>query len=316
MDFSGQIFACRFSTLNGIECPRMDLSVIIVTYRSAACIANCVASVRAQQGVPFELIVVDNASPDNTVEVVRGLGDGVQLLANRDNIGFGRGCNQGFGLSHGRFVYLLNPDARLVRPDALARLRQVMDEHPRWGMAGTRVVGEDGHVTEAATTYPGQARTKADLTHLPGSIAWVVGASMIFRREVFSALGGFDPDFFLYSEEIDLCLRLRKLGHEIGFVNEVEVRHIGGASEEGADPYDSWTRRMNGVQRFWKKHYPAEDALLLVRRDLVRARLRVALNSLLACFQGSRSSAWQKRRRYEAIRDTSARFLAANANLC
>jgi GT2 family glycosyltransferase len=290
----------------------MDVSVVIVTYNSAECIGSCLASVRAQVGVEWEAIVVDNASGDKTAEVVRGLGPGVQLLANPDNRGFGRGCNQGFAASRGRFVYLLNPDALVAQPDGLARLCRAMGEHPQWGMAGTRVISPDGHPTEPSLVYPGQSRARHDFARLPGRIAWVVGASMFVRRSVYSALNGFDPEFFLYSEETDFCLRLRKLGHEIGFVPEVEIRHIGGASEQEDDPYSMWTRRTRGVQLFWRKHYSPEDAARLVRRDMVRARFRSWLNGLLACVQGRKSAVWRKQRRYQAIWQASSEFLAAD----
>ncbi len=288
------------------------VSVIIVTYNSASCIRECVISVLAQTDTAAEIIVVDNASADDTANVVRSFGGDVNLIANRDNIGFGRGCNQGFAASHGRFIYFLNPDARLVERDDLAQLGRALQAHPQWGLAATRVVSVEGQdESTPATTYPGQARARNDFDRLPGKIAWVIGASLFVRREVFTALGGFDPDFFIYSEETDLCLRLRKLGHEIGLVAGVTVRHIGAVSEAGRDPYDTWTRKLNGLHLFWKKHYAPEDAARLVRRDLWRARVRMILNGVMAAFQPPRSRAWEKYRRYRAIRDASVKFLSA-----
>jgi GT2 family glycosyltransferase len=121
-------------------------------------------------------------------------------------------------------------------------------------------------------------------------------------------LNGFDPDYFLYSEETDLCLRLRKLGHEVGYVEDIEVRHIGGASEHGRDPYEVWVRRMNGIHLFWRKHYPPPDVERLVRRDRERARLRMMLNRLLSSFSAPGSRNWKKARRYQAIFETSRDF--------
>jgi len=288
------------------------VSVIIVTYNSASCIRECLTSVLSQTNITTEIIVVDNASQDDTITAVRSFGDDVHLIANQDNLGFGRGCNQGFAVSCGEFIYFLNPDARLVQPDGLAQLCRALQSHSNWGLAATRVVSATGKDEfHPATNYPGQSRAKTDFSGLPGKIAWVIGASMLIRREVFGSLNGFDPDFFLYSEETDLCLRIRNLGHEIGFVAEVSVWHIGAVSEQGRDPYDTWTRKMNGIHLFWKKHYPLEDAAGLVRRDLRRARVQVLLNALLAAFQSPRAQAWQKLRRNLAIRDASASFLAS-----
>lgn len=110
----------------------MDLSVIIVTYNSASCIEACLASVAEQEGLKAETILVDNASADKTLALVRAFP--VQVIANTENIGYGRANNQGFDLSKGRNIYLLNPDTRLVEKHTLLRLCETMEAHPRWGL--------------------------------------------------------------------------------------------------------------------------------------------------------------------------------------
>jgi GT2 family glycosyltransferase len=177
-------------------------------------------------------------------------------------------------------------------------------------MAGTTLLDADRTPERPPETdYPGQRYTGTQFGSLPGQIAWVVGASMFIRREVYAELGGFDPDFFLYCEEIDLCLRLRKKGHEIGLVEDVRVRHIGALSEVGRDPYDVWTRRTSAIQLFWRKHYAPTDVARLVQRDANRARRRLWVNGLAARLLPSQSRAWQNQRRYKAIRDESLKFL-------
>src|SRR5256885_866935 len=232
----------------------MDVSVITVTYNSAASIIDCLNSVRAQQGVEREILVIDNASSDHTVNVVLGLQANLTLIENHENVGFGRACNQGFAISKGRYIYLLNPDAQLIGTDALATLCRALSEHAHWGMAGSRVVSATGEEKRPATTYPDQSHVRKDFSELPGKIAWVVGASIMIKREVYAELGGFDPDFFLYSEETDFCLRLRERGYEIGLVEDVAVRHIGGASARGRHPDEVRNRRPQGVQLFLRKH--------------------------------------------------------------
>jgi GT2 family glycosyltransferase len=288
----------------------MDVSVVIVTYNSAAQIAACVESVLQQAGVALEVIVVDNASRDDTLGQLRKFSR-VRVIPSGENLGFGRGNNLGFAAGSGRYVYLLNPDARLVGTGALAELCRVMDAHPPWGMAGTLVRSADGrHESPPATEYPGQRRVHQDFSTLPGRIAWILGASMIIRRELYAQLGGFDPDFFLYSEETDFCLRLRKAGHEIGLISDVAVEHIGGASEDRRDPYEVAARKLRGLILFRQKHYPAQDCVSLAKRDLRRARWRAGWNQLLARLQPARSAAWQKSRNYLAIRDVSRQYLA------
>src|SRR5947199_10841147 len=122
----------------------MDVTVIIVTYNSAPTIGECVASVRSQTGVELEILIVDNASTDHTVECIQKMGEGIALVANPENVGFGRANNQAFAASRGRYIYLLNPDAQLVQSCALSTLWESLEQHPNWGMAGTRVLSPDG----------------------------------------------------------------------------------------------------------------------------------------------------------------------------
>ncbi len=287
-----------------------DVSVIIVTYNSAPCIGECVASVKRQQKIAAEIIIVDNASADNTVEVVRGLGDGARLIASPENSGFGRGCNQGAAASSGAVLFFLNPDAHFDGPTALADVRRAFEQNPRWGALGTRVVRPDGKVENFGdTTYPEQKRMRCDFSRLPGKLAWVLGASLAVRREAFNAIAGFDPGFFLYSEETDLCLRLRQAGWEIGFLPEVTARHIGGASDVSGDPYGMWLLKMTGLHRFWAKHYPAEDVRRIVRLDRFRSSYRKRWHGMMALFRGKDSRSWLKSREYAAICEASKRFL-------
>lgn len=288
----------------------MEVSAIVVTYNSAGCVTQCVRSLQAQQGVSLEIVVVDNASADETTAAVRRSGGGVRVIANQDNIGFGRGCNQGFAGCNGRFVFLLNPDARLEGTDALAQLVRAMDRNKRWGIAGMRLLGEDGEVESMGEThYPSEKRAGCDFSHLPGPLAWVSGACMFIRRETFQEVEGFDPGFFLTSEETDLCLRVRQHGWEVGVVPEVTVRHIGMASENGADPYDTWFRRVPGIMRFWSKHYPATETRRLVQRDWFRASFRREWYGLVSRFSGAGSEAWRKHRKYAGISEASRQFL-------
>jgi len=287
----------------------MDISVVIVTYNSAGQIAPCLESVLQQARVSFEAIVVDNASQDGTLAELEKF-PAVRIIASPENLGFGRGNNLGFAASQGRYIYFLNPDARLVGTEALLGLCRSMDASPRWGMAGTVVrEGGGGHESEPATEYPGQRHVSQDFSRLPGNIAWIIGASMVIRRELCQKLVGFDPDFFLYSEETDLCLRMRKLGFEVGYISNVAVEHIGGASEDPRDPYESSARKLRGLLLFRQKHYSLADCVLLARRDLRRAWFRMCWNGLLAAWQPKQSRAWQKARMYRGVWEASKNFL-------
>ena len=294
--------------MNGPIPGAIDVSVIIVTFNSADCIGACVDSAREQRGISVEVIVVDNASADATLARLKD--QPCRVIPSAENLGFGRGNNIGFAASRGRYIYLLNPDARLEGPGSLAELCRLMDANSRWGMAGTLVRSADGKSeSPPAREYPGARHVHRDFSKLPGPIAWIIGASAIIRRELYEKLGGFDPEFFLYSEETDFCLRLRELGFEIGHVPAVAVSHIGGASEDRRDPYHVSAQKLRGLMRFRAKHYPPEDCTWLARRDLRRARWRAFWNGLLAHFRPAGSRAWQKHRQYRAIADLSREYL-------
>jgi GT2 family glycosyltransferase len=287
----------------------LDISVIIVTYNSADCIATCVESVLTQKGTSFEVIIVDNASTDDTLARLKNLP--CRVISSAENLGFGRGNNLGFTASSGRYIYLLNPDAKLVAENSLAKICRGLDGHPRWGMAGTLIRSADGHEeSPPASDYPGDRHIQRDFSKLPGKIAWIMGASMIIRRELYEKLGGFDPAFFLYSEETDICLRMRELGHEIGHISEVVVNHIGAASEDLRDPYDVASRKLKGLILFRQKHYSPDDCVRLARRDFWRARYRAFVDGLLARFKPPRSEAWKKSRNYRAIWEVSLDYLS------
>jgi GT2 family glycosyltransferase len=286
-----------------------DVSVIIVTYNSEECIQECLESVLAQVGVSLEIIVVDNKSSDNTASKIEG--KNCRVIENKENTGFGRGCNLGFSKSSGKYIYLLNPDACLVGENSLAEMCRIMDKNPKWGLAGAKVLSIDGqHESPPSKKYPGENAVSRDFSKLPGDIAWIIGASMIIRREVYQKLAGFDADYFLYSEETDLCLRARELGFEIGYIDGIAVSHIGGKSEGSSEPCDVAQRKLCGLLLFREKHYPQADCIDLAKRDLRRAFFRMIWNRSVAILRGRKSKEWGKYRNYRGVWMTSTRYLS------
>lgn len=288
----------------------MDVGVIIVTFNSAEYIGKCLESLRAQTTVTYEVIVVDNASTDGTLAKLKDFN--CRVIASEKNLGFGPGNNKGFSASSGRYVLLLNPDAWLMNKNGLATLCQRMDVKPRWGMAGTKVLSLDGSVQGLPEhQYPAQRHVHRDFSRLPGNIAWILGASMFIRREIYQKLGGFDPEFFpAYSEETDFCLRVRESGYEIGYIPEVAITHVGGSSEDLGDPYESSMRKLRGLMKFRQKHYPPEDCVFLAKRDMQRARFRMLWNRAVSRWQSPKSKAWRKYRQYRGIWEVSRQYLS------
>lgn len=288
-----------------------DISVIIVTYNSSGCIQECLNSLHRQKGVTQDVIVVDNASSDDTLLQARN--NRCLVVENDENLGFGRACNLGVSRCAGRYIFLLNPDARLTDDGDLATVCRLMDENPQWGLAGAKVLSPNGSLeSPPAREYPGQKHVQRNFAQLPGSISWVIGAAMIIRREIYIQLGGFDPDYFLYSEETDLCLRVRELGYEIGWMEDVVVRHIGGESEKGADPFETSCRKLRGLLTFRTKHYAHEECVFLASRDQRRAFFRMITNGFIALLRGRKSNEWAKYRMNRGIWKTSKHYLESS----
>lgn len=256
----------------------VTVSVIVVNYNTAAEVIDCLHSVLCQQDIDFDVWVVDNASFDDSITRLQNtFGARVQLIASPDNLGFGRANNLASAKAAGDYLYLLNPDAQLTDPHDLKHLVEFLQARPRCGLVGSHVI-QQHRLIATASQYPGQRhlKTTRGLQDLPGTIAWLQGSSMLISSACFRQMGGFDPDYFLYAEETDLCLRLRKAGYEIGVCPHVQVQHIGGASQRHAKIYDMRLRKQRGLYLFYAKHYSPDDA----RRLAKRAHLHSLLNLL------------------------------------
>ncbi len=218
----------------------MKLSAAIVTHNSAGVLEACCRSVR--ELLPSaEIIVVDNASTDETQRICRGLDD-VRLLANSTNAGFGRACNQGAAAARGSHVLFLNPDVEISRVDARALAAEVSTE-PFGLLAPILEDGTRGGSIDEAWPRDlfrhvvGPLRPR-ELPASPGllprrGIWWPVGALLLVNREEFGRLGGFDPRFFLYYEDRDLARRYHAARLPVRTTQSVWARHRGGGSSAG-----------------------------------------------------------------------------------
>lgn len=290
-------------------CPERDkdISVVIVSYNTADLIGACLESAQAGHGVSTEIFVVDNASSDGGAETVRKGFPSVHLVENAENRGFGAANNQVLRFCRGRYLVLLNPDT-VVPPDAFREMAVYMDLHPRIGLAGPRIVNPDGTRQDSVSyRYPGQKHVSGELSGLAGSIACVMGACQIVRPDLMERLGGFDEDFFLYGEDQDLCLRIRKLGYEIGHIESVSIVHYGGKSERGFAPREVWEKKVRAEYLFYDKHYSPRTVRKIVRSHLLKAGWRLAVLGLTLPFAADRDAAAGKIGKYRAIREVAGR---------
>lgn len=289
----------------------IDISVLIVNYNTAELVKKCVESVLCQRGVTFEIIVIDNHSTDDSVAVLQAFLPRITLIPNQDNKGFGRANNQAFKVSQGRYLFMLNPDAVCLTDQDLYHAVKFMDEHPQYGLIGTRILNSH-HQVEHTTYqyYPRQKQTSVDFSHLPGVLATVLGASMVARYDVFEKINGFDEDFFLYGEETDLCLRIRKIGYMIGYCDSVTVQHVGSASEKSHRREEVVRRKKAGKLLFYGKHYPEADVRKIVKGDLKHARAHLWRLSLIKIFFGLTEKQRLRYRQSLVAREMAKKYLA------
>jgi len=267
-------------------------TVVIVTYASAESIAQCLRSVDAERHrLTLEIVVVDSASPDKTVERVRTAGVELELIELTENRGFAHACNVGAARARGRHVVLLNPDAAL-RPRALAELVTAAERDPSVGVVGPRILDAGGRVEPswgagfgllaeawslvvgaAVARSPFAARWLERRSNVPRRPAWVSGACLLTPRALWRELGGLDERFFLYMEDVDLCARARAAGRDVVFWPTARVVHRRGGSTRSNRERARLARRQSQLL-FHRKHHGVEGARLTA--TLVQARLLAA----------------------------------------
>jgi GT2 family glycosyltransferase len=266
-----------------------ELSIVIVSYNTSQYLERCLHAV---EGSGHEIVVVDNASADGSVELVASRFPEVRLLALSVNIGFGAGANHGIDASLSRYILLLNPDAWPRDSDAIAALLACAERVPRAGVLGPTLIGIDGTPQVAVVGLPTRwwTGTPALSSMAPGRLGRaflhirvrrevsLVGAALLFRREALDEVGGFDPDFFLFGEEVDLCLRMQRAGWRVEHCRDSVFVHVGGAATRRDWP-TMYREQVRGHLRLLAKH-EGLDAADSARRYLSRVlRLRAAVAS-------------------------------------
>lgn len=258
-------------------------SAVVVTLDAMPWIERCLDSVRGH-----ETIVVDHGSVDGTLELVeRRFPDAIVLR--RENRGYGAGLNAGMEAASGRWFLLLNSDA-WAQEGAVERLVAFAEAHQRAALVGPRSRGVDGSLQRTVRAFPTLWRLATEYFFLrklaprslllnafyaggfahdePRPADWVMGYAMLARREAVEEVGGFDEEFFLFSEETDWCRRFWDAGWEVWFTPDAEFVHVGGASHKGR----MFGENVRGHVRFLAKHRGdryAERARRLLRAALV-----------------------------------------------
>ena len=264
------------------------VAVVIVSWNSRDDLQACLQSLAAVS-LPLEVVVVDNASSDGSADAARAKAPQAMVIDAGENLGFARASNRGWRASLAPYVLFLNPDA-LVTPGAVEALQAVLENRPDVGIVGPRTRNTDGTpqvsfgpdltplrewrqgrlVRRVRARDPRALRWLEDATSREIEPAWVSGSCLLTRRTLLETLGGFDEAFFLYEEDVDLCLRARQAGARVVFTPEAWVIHRLGRSMEqaGARARIEYDRSH---LHFYRKHHGRLLAGLLRLQLAVRA---------------------------------------------
>ena len=260
----------------------MKLSIIIVSYNTKALLHHCLDSLKPQLNSQTEVIIIDNASTDGSVQAIQEAFPKVKLIANKRNLGFAAATNLGIKKTSATYVLLLNPDT-LVQPGSLKLLTDYLDAQPQVSIASPKLLNPDGSLQPAGGALPNLNNLTTWfflLDHLPyvGEFidpyhqnhqdfytktqltGWVPGTAMIIRRKVLDQIGLLDDQIFMYAEDVDLCLRAHQTDHQVALLPQATVIH---ASHAAAGKPKALIGEVDGLKYLFAKYKPAWQQLLL-----------------------------------------------------
>ena len=256
----------------------MDLSIIIVNWNTCDLLRRCLASIEANRGdLSLEVIVVDNASVDDSVPMVEQEFPQVCLITSQQNLGYAKGNNLGAKEAKGRYLLILNPDTEIVGR-ALEQMVAYLDEHPNVGVVGPQLLYPDGSVQPSRRRFPQLATTffqgtpfswrwfrdsnKFARMHYMAdspddeiqSVDWLIGAALMIRRETWQEVGLFDEQFFMYSDEVDWCHRCHDAGWDVHYLPTAQIIHDEHKSARRI-PVTSRARFHRSRVRYFRKYF-------------------------------------------------------------
>lgn len=249
-----------------------DLSIIIVNYNKFKMLKECLESIYKNTSIiNFETFVIDNASTDNSIPMVKQNFPQVNLIKNLSNFGFSKANNQAIKISKGKYILLLNNDT-VVLNNALKKMVEFMDTHPHIGGLGPKLLNPD-----LTTQREGSILSKRFWnSKVPVETNFLTGAALMIRRGVFDKIGFLDENFFFYNEDIDICQRIKKAGWKLYFFPSAQIIHIGQKTKNIEMIYEGY----RGGLYLCKKHYNKFTNAIYRLGVLADVSIRIAYLSL------------------------------------
>jgi N-acetylglucosaminyl-diphospho-decaprenol L-rhamnosyltransferase len=303
--------------------PGTRVSVVIVTYRNAADIGACLRAVdQSAPGIQMEVIVVDNASGDGTVAAAAEVSPGARIVELAENGGFAIGCRGGAAVANGNWLLFLTPDA-VIAPDAIKSVLDCARRYPSAGIVGGRFVHESGTVDPRSwwgkpspwsvlcfaaglsSLFPGSRRFDPESAQPWTSdpeqerpVPVVSGALMLVERKLWDALDGFDPQFFMYAEDADFCMRAAAIGYRPMVTARAECCHEGGKSSTSARKLQLlFTGKATLIRRHFPPGLRGPGIAMLLVGVFVRASVGRFVSFVTPARQGrpmARGEDWQE----------------------
>jgi GT2 family glycosyltransferase len=256
---------------------KIDISIVIVNYNVKDFLLQCLRSIeKSITKRKYEIIVVDNNSIDESIEFLSPLFEKVDFISLNDNLGFGKANNVGFDKASGKYLLILNPDT-IISEDTLDKMYDFMELNPEIGISGCKVLNQDGSFQ--VTCRRGFPTPWASFTKLFGlqntfpnskffaqynqtyksinesyEIDAVIGAFMFCRFDIIRSIGGFDPDYFMYGEDLDLCFRVKELGSKIFYFHQTTIIHFKGESTKRSN-INELKHFYEAMEIYAQKHY-------------------------------------------------------------
>jgi GT2 family glycosyltransferase len=226
----------------------IDLSIIIINYRTPKLTVRCIESIASISSLNFEIIVIDNHSEDNSIPFIRSKFQTINIIENNENEGFGRANNLGATIAKGQNLLFLNSDM-LLKNGTIEYCVNYLKTNSQIGVMGCQLRNEDGSIQKSTYTNVGKLKSILFRSVLisyffregKSEIEGVMGAFFLIPAKVFHEVNGFDSDFFMYGEELELCRRISKKGYSIVSTTAVEAIHKHGGSSNGSD----WGSKQN-----------------------------------------------------------------------
>lgn len=292
----------------------MKLSILIVNYNTESHIKNLLHGLLSQDysRLNFEIILMNNSQNSLLADMIKQENFEesfrIKIIESSTNLGFGKGVNLAAGQAVGEYLLLMNPDILMMQSDYLTELIAYADPLNDFGVISTNVL--DGTERGDIATFYSYEFGKT--LGFDNQICWFQGSLMLIKSEVFQLIGGFDDDFFMYCEDVDLCYRLKKKNLELIKCDWLAVYHIGGVSEPLRD-LDFYVKYFKSRWLFAHKHLDKKEFDLLLQQQAQKCRYRIWFYSVLGIFSKRHRDNYNKNKAMHmiisAINTNSAQWL-------